>query len=239
MSVFLILAFLFFLGSVLGWGLELFYRNARRGKGEKWVNPGFCSGPYVPLYGFGLCALYLLASLEQFSLTGHPVWNKVCLFAAMALAMTAIEYAAGILCLKVLKVRLWDYSQRWGNVQGIICPLFSFYWAVLGAVYYFLIHPHILEALEWLSRNLAFSFFVGLFFGVFLMDVAGSAQLMAKLKRFADENQVVVKYESIKAHIRKTTPHHVFFRPFHSDRPLNKHLREMRNSFETRIKKRK
>ena len=141
LSILLTLAYLFFIGAILGWIIELLFRNLRR-KGGRWINPGFCTGPYVPLYGFGLCVLYLLASLERFPLIGDPAWNKALLFFFMAVCMTLIEYAAGIFCLRVLKVRLWDYSNLWGNVQGIICPLFSLIWAALGAVYYFLIHPH-------------------------------------------------------------------------------------------------
>ena len=147
MSMMLTLAFLFFIGSVLGWILELLFRNLTQHP-DKIVNPGFCTGPYLPIYGFGLCALYLLASLEQYSLVPDPFWNKVMLFAAMAVGMTLIEYIAGVFCLKYLKVRLWDYSDLWGNIQGIICPLFSFFWAILGAMYYFLIHPHILVGLQ-------------------------------------------------------------------------------------------
>ena len=143
MSIFLTLAYLFFIGSLVGWVLELLYRNLSR-RNNKWVNPGFCTGPYLPIYGFGLCVLYLLASLERYSFIEDPFWNKATLFIAMAICMTLIEYAAGIFCLKFLKVRLWDYSDRKGNVQGIICPQFSAAWAVLGAMYYFLIHPHIL-----------------------------------------------------------------------------------------------
>ena len=238
MNLFLTLAFLFFVGSIAGWVLELVYRYVVH-RGGKWINPGFCTGPYVPLYGFGLCTLFLLAMLEKFNFIADPFWNQIGLFAAMAVSMTVIEYIAGILCLKVLKVRLWDYSDQWGNIQGIICPLFSFFWAVLGAVYYFLIHPHILEALAWLSNNLAFSFFIGLFFGVFLLDVAHSAQLMARLRKFAAENDVVVKYESIKAHIRNSQKKYSFFRPFRSDRALNEHLKEMYLSIEKYRKKRK
>lgn len=66
MSVLLKLAFLFFVGSTFGWTLELFYRRyASKAVEKKWINPGFCTGPYLPLYGFGLCILYLVASLEQ------------------------------------------------------------------------------------------------------------------------------------------------------------------------------
>ena len=144
MSIFLTLAYLFFIGSVFGWVLELFYRNLTQ-KHSKWINPGFCTGPYLPIYGFGLCLLFLLASLERFSLIQNSFWNKALLFLFMAVGMTLIEYLAGLFCLKFLKVRLWDYSNLWGNVQGLICPLFSFFWTVLGAVYYFWIHPHIVN----------------------------------------------------------------------------------------------
>ena len=41
MSLLLTLAFLFFIGSVLGWVLELLFRNLTQHP-EKLVNPGFC-----------------------------------------------------------------------------------------------------------------------------------------------------------------------------------------------------
>lgn len=234
------LAYLFFIGSVLGWVLELLYRNLT-GRHEKWVNPGFCTGPYLPIYGVGLCALFLLASLEQYSFIANPVWNKVVLLFTMALGMTLIEYIAGVFCLKYLKVRLWDYSAQWGNIQGIICPMFSFFWSILGAVYYFFIHPHILEGLQWLSQNLAFSFFIGMFFGVFIIDVVHSANLIVKLKKFAEENEVIVRYEALKDHIleahQKSKAKYRFFRPFRELKPIGEMLKDMQESLEKRIKK--
>lgn len=236
----LTLAFLFFVGSVLGWVLELLFRNLTQ-RPEKIVNPGFCTGPWLPIYGFGLCTLYLLASLERFSLLSDPILNKVMLFAAMAVGMTLIEYVAGVFCLKFLKVRLWDYSDLWGNVQGIICPLFSFFWAVLGAMYYFLVHPYILEGLNWLANNLAFSFFIGMFFGVLIVDVIHSGNLVVKLKKFGEENEVIVRYEALKDHIlashQKSKLQYRFFRPFRSERPLNESLKEMLESLEKHSKK--
>ena len=62
MNLFLALAFLFFIGSMGGWLLELFYRKIIS-KG-KWINPGFLVGPYLPLYGFGICTFYLLSQIE-------------------------------------------------------------------------------------------------------------------------------------------------------------------------------
>lgn len=236
MSLFLELAFIFFIGSVAGWILEVFFRRFTTSNVErKWINPGFCTGPYLPLYGWGLCTLYMLAELEKYSL------NKVWLFVIMAVCMTVIEYIAGIISLKIGKVRLWDYTEEWGNIQGIICPKFSLIWAILGAIYYFLIHPHILEAIHWLSQNLAYSFAIGMFYGVFIIDMSHSFNLIAKLKKFADENDVVVKYETLKADIRshyeKTTQKYNFFRPFHSDRAISEHLKDIKDKLEMRTKK--
>lgn len=240
MDTFLTLAFLFFIGSIVGWVLELLFRNLVH-RPKHWVNPGFCRGPYLPIYGFGLCSLYLLAALKQYNLIRNPFWNKAVLFAVMALGMTLIEYIAGIFCLKYLKVRLWDYSNQWGNIQGIVCPLFSLFWAVLGAVYYFLIHPHILDALHWLSCNLAFSFFIGAFYGVFIIDVCQSSNLIVRLKIFAEENEAIIKYEAIKEHIAsvhaKNKMRYRFFNPFHGDRPITEFLKDMKDSFEKRSKR--
>ena len=242
MNLFLIFAFLFFIGSVSGWVMELVFRRfiSAENIDRKWINPGFCTGPYLPLYGCGLCILYSIAQLEKYALLKNLYWNKFILFLAMAICMTAIEYIAGIINLKFTQVRLWDYTNEWANIQGIICPKFSMIWAALGAIYYFFIHPHILDALAWLSQNLAFSFIIGLFFGVFTVDVAESAQLTAKLKKYAKENDVIIHYEAMKTHIRqlhdRTKQQYHFFRPFHTELPLAEHLKELKESFE-QIKK--
>ena len=243
MNLLLQLAFLFFVGSVLGWVMELLFRRffSSANPERKWINPGFCTGPYLPLYGSGLCVLFLLARLEQRQWLADPMWNRVLLFTIMAVSMTLIEYLSGLLALKVAKLRLWDYSNQWGNIQGLICPKFSLIWALLGAAYYFLIHPYILGALDWLSRNLAFSFFIGLFFGVFLIDAAHSIQLVTKLKRFAEENHVIVRYEalkqSIRTHAEEAKETYRFFRPFRTSLSLAQHWKRRKDAFEQRMKK--
>ena len=192
MNFILTLAYLFFVGSVSGWVLELFFRKffSASNPEHKWINPGFCTGPYLPIYGFGLCALYLLALLGSGTGLDGSIQGRALLFLGMAVSMTLIEYLGGLMLLKGAKIRLWDYSNCRGNIQGLICPLFSFFWVLLGTAYYFLIHPHILTALAWLSENLAFSFVIGLFFGVFLVDMASSAHWAARVKAFADANGV-------------------------------------------------
>ena len=242
MSIFLTLAFLFFIGSILGWGLEVFYRRffSKANPDRHWINPGFCTGPWLPLYGSGLCILYLLAELEKYHITGSLWGNRILLFLTMTVCMTAIEYIAGILSIKVAKVRLWDYTDCRGNIQGIICPAFSLAWGALGAIYYFGVHPYIQEALQWLSENLAFSFVIGMFYGVFCVDLAQSVQLTARMKAFADEHDIIVRYEDVKLHIRqfreRAGMRAYFMFAFRSELPIVEHLKEAREAWEERKK---
>ncbi|MGN0163636.1 MAG: putative ABC transporter permease [Candidatus Ornithomonoglobus sp.] len=233
MNIFLIFAFLFFAGSVCGWCLELLFRRffSKNNPSKKWVNPGFLNGTYLPIYGFGLCALYAMTMLEEFIYVDNAVLQKIILFIMMAAAMTAIEYIAGIIFIKRMKIKLWDYSEEWGNIRGIICPRFSFFWAVLSALYYFLIHPHVLDGIRWLSENLAFSFFIGLFFGVFIIDVSYSLNLTVKIRKFAEENKVIIKYENLKSEINSRAMEGQknllnFLLQFRSERALKESLEE-------------
>ena len=241
MNFFLILAYLFFIGSVLGWVLELFYRRfiSSANPERKWINPGFCVGPYVPLYGFGLCILFVLAAAGD-ARGVHTTGDKLLLFLGMAVSMTAIEYIAGLMSLKIMHVRLWDYSNQWGNIQGLICPQFSLIWAAASAAYYFLVHPYILDALRWLSENLAFSFVIGYFFGVFTIDVVYSAHLVTRIRAFAKENQVDIKFERLKSHIRSRQDERRekanFLFAFRSSHSLAEHLREAQEAWEERRK---
>ena len=230
MNQFLVLAFLFFIGCVLGWGLEVLYRRFSPANRErKWINPGFLTGPYLPLYGFGLCALYLLAGIEGSPLMKEvTLGNKLLLFLLMAVVMTLLEYIAGLIFIKGMKIKLWDYSNEKFNVQGIICLRFSIYWALLGAFYYFIIHPRILNALQWFADNLAFSFVVGMFYGVFLVDLVYSLDIVTKIRRFAIENQILIRYEELKQEIRQTAEERKekvrFLFSFRSPVPLKEHL---------------
>lgn len=202
MKEWLILAFIFFIGSLAGWVLELIFRRffSKANPTRKWINPGFLVGPYLPLYGFSLCVVYLLAHINVSFI--HEVYlRKTVLFLLMALSVTLIEYFAGLIFIKGMHVKLWDYSDEKWNIQGIICPKFTLFWYLLSAIYYFLIHPNIIHSIEWLAGNLWFSFFVGLFYGVFLIDVCYSLNILNNIQKFAKENDIIVQYEAFRKHI--------------------------------------
>lgn len=204
MEFFLVLTFLFFIGSLIGWSLEVFWRRffSKNNPDRKWINPGFLTGPYLPLYGLSLCVLFTLSFINV-SFVKEIFIQKVLLFVLMAMCITLMEYVAGIIFIKGMKIKLWDYSNCWGNIKGIICPQYSFYWIILSAVYYFFIHPQVLEWLYWFTNHLAFCLVIGFFYGVFTMDVCYTFKLSAKIREFAEERQIEVRYENLKALIQK------------------------------------
>ncbi len=198
MNIYIVYAFLFAVGSILGWILEFFYRNliSHNGpRGKIFINPGFCRGPWVPIYGIGLCVMFTISFYINWM---FPHISKLLVIGIIAIAMTIIEFIGGFFLLKALNMRLWDYSKEWGNVMGIICPAFSVIWGLIGAIYFLFIHPFALDGLVWLSHNLAFSFVIGLFFGFFIVDVVISIGDALIIKTFAKDHEVVVLYDELK-----------------------------------------
>ncbi len=199
-NVFLDYALLFMAGGMIGWGIEVFYRhfNAHR---KYWINPGFLTGPYLPLYGFGLCTLYTLTQIENLLPIGNAVWRRIALFFIMMAAMTLVEFIAGSIFIRGMHIALWDYSDNRFNYQGIICPLYSFFWGLLGAGYYFLVHPAVGRVLAWLAAHPAFSFVIGFCYGIFFIDCVMSFRVVARIKALAEEYKVRVSYEELKGMI--------------------------------------
>lgn len=51
--------------------------------------------------------------------------------AAGAVTICAVEFAFGFAVNIVLGWNVWDYSARWMNIEGQICPLYAFLWFLL------------------------------------------------------------------------------------------------------------
>lgn len=227
----LVASFLFIAGSMLGWVTEVFFRRFFTAK--KWINPGFLTGPYLPLYGFGIVGLFLISFIPI--KTGYVWLDAALIILIMGAAMTLIEYLAGLIFIKGMKIKLWDYSDRKGNIQGIICPLFSFIWLIVGAFYYLVINPYAIGAVVWFVENIEFSFIVGLFLGIFLVDVAHSLNLTAKIRKFAKENKIVVSFEKLKESVSEKIEQWEhkkasFVFPFKSNRSLSDYLNDYKQT---------
>ena len=77
------------------------------------------------LGGFCFMAAYLIYE----GLSHRPLWWRA---AVSAVVVTELEFICGVIVNLWLRWDVWDYSARWGNIAGQICPLFSFYWFLLS-----------------------------------------------------------------------------------------------------------
>ena len=182
MKYLVIISTLFVIGSLIGWIIELFFRRFVSQK--KWMNPGFLTGPYLPIYGFGVLVLYAVSNIPL-GITNQIV-DIIVRILIIGVGMTVVEFVAGLIFIKGLKVKLWDYSERKGNIMGIICPSFSLIWLVVGSLYYFLLNPFLVEGISWISENLIYTYFVGMVMGAMAVDFAYSIHLATKLKEYKE-----------------------------------------------------
>lgn len=197
MKYLVIIATLFVIGSLFGWVLELFYRRFVSQK--KWMNPGFLIGPYLPIYGFGVVILYGVSNINL-GITNQIV-DIIVRILIVGVGMTLIEFIGGLIFIKGLKIKLWDYSDRKGNIMGLICPLYSFMWLLVGSLYYFLINPFLVMGISWISENLIYTFFIGIVIGMIIVDFAYSVHLATKLKEFKELQEL--RFEEFKSEFHK------------------------------------
>lgn len=182
MKYLVIVSTLFVIGSLIGWIIELFFRRFVSQK--KWMNPGFLTGPYLPIYGFGVLVLYAVSNIPL-GIT-NQIADIIVRILIIGVGMTLIEFIAGLIFIKGFKIKLWDYSNRKGNIMGIICPSFSLIWLVVGSLYYFLLNPFLVEGISWISENLIYTYFVGMVMGAMAVDFAYSIHLATKLKEYKE-----------------------------------------------------
>ena len=197
MKYLVIISTLFVSGSLIGWVIELFFRRFVSQK--KWMNPGFLTGPYLPIYGCGVVTLYGVSNIPL-GIT-DDFWNVVIRILIIGVGMTLIEFIAGLIFIKGFGVKLWDYSDRKGNIMGLICPVFSLIWLVVGSLYYFLVNPFFVQAITWISENLIYTYFVGLVVGMIIVDFSYSVHLATRLKDFKELSGL--RFEEFKKQLKE------------------------------------
>jgi len=176
--------FLYFsVSSLLGWILETAFRSF---KDHHWVNAGFLSGPFVPIYGFGALAIAgLSAFLRQESWFAY--WTLV------LLSPSLIEYAVSLLLEKLFGLRLWDYSAEPFNLKGRVCLSFSLVWGLLTALTVILYEPATTRLIASLSPTTR-AFASGALAMYFAMDTVGSVKAIVNYKAFiADLKDLVAR----------------------------------------------
>ena len=225
MQIFLLYLFLFIFGCLSGWVIELLFRRFVSAK--KWVNPGFMRGPWLPLYGFGVILMFSMCYLASETIGKiYPLFNPlgnlfnntvksqatiydIIPIASMWAGMVLLEFLAGLIFIRGLKVKLWDYTNMRGNIMGVICPVFSLIWLGVAILYYYLINPFMYSLAsrvyaymfggEGSAIHFGFIFVLGIGYGLMIYDFVASIGIFKAVSKFARDLQIIDRYEEVKA----------------------------------------
>lgn len=165
--------------SFLGWLMETTYASIRQ---RKFVNRGYLTGFFCPIYGYGAVLILLTSDwLIQSSL------NQIAMLIWIALAsiaqMTVLEFITGFALERLFKLKWWDYSGKAFNLKGYICLQYSLLWGVLAIVLVMIVHPFISSMIVRLSATIKIHL-ATILIAYFVIDTIISTLNALKLREF-------------------------------------------------------
>ncbi len=169
---------IFLIYSFVGWVCETVFCSLAA---RKFINRGFLSGPFCPIYGFGATMILLLFS----GLRDH----LLLLFVASMVGTSALEYLTSLILEKVFHLSLWDYSHRRWNLHGRICLRNSLLFGVMSVLMVEVIHPHVVGFLAILPEKLLLLGLLLLAVG-FIGDAVMTIRALVEITRAAGRREM-------------------------------------------------
>lgn len=166
---------LFFIGSVLGWLMEVICKLIQY---HRFINRGFLIGPYCPIYGFGSVLLTIL-------LTPYVNSPVIVFFMGMFICGT-LEYLTSYFMEKLFHARWWDYSQKRFNLHGRVCADTLIPFGILGLGMVYIVKPFLFRQFEQIPELLKSGLCGGLLFFL-VCDTLISTTVLSKIRSAADK----------------------------------------------------
>lgn len=159
------LFFIFY--SFIGWIYEEIFFAVQ---GE-FVNRGFLTGPYLPIYGIGsLFLIYLLKDLIKKKIKIKKInITPIIVFLLVFVITTVVEYVGHFILDEYFNIILWDYSKNYLNINGRVCFYASRNFAIMGTIGMYFVQPKLERFLNKLSEKKINFLFVVLFL-IFIID---------------------------------------------------------------------
>lgn len=140
---FSIYASYFFAYSIFGWCMETLYAIITLGYFTK---RGFLFGPICPIYGCG--ALILIFFFSNYKK------NAIKLFFYAGAVFSVFEYFVAFLLEATLRVKCWDYTNDFFNLNGRITIFYSIGWGILAILFISKIHPFVRKRLDTATKKI-------------------------------------------------------------------------------------
>ncbi|WZU00163.1 putative ABC transporter permease [Erysipelothrix sp. D19-032] len=174
--------------SFIGWILETVYCSILSGKFEE---RGFLNGPLVPIYGFG--AMIILATLLPYA------FNPVLVFLLGLILTSSLEYLTSYIMEKAFKMRWWDYSEMFMNINGRVCLLNSTMFGALSLILVEYIHPVIVALIANISMEYLNYIAIALFALVIIDFIASLRATLNLQSRLFELNNIKYEIEKLKS----------------------------------------
>lgn len=187
--------FIFSIFSIVGWIIEFAFRSINN---KKIVNPGFMSGCVVPIYGFGALALNIMGNFFDKIECSNKI---IIIFFISVFVLSLLELFSGVMAQKLFRIKLWDYSNNKFNYKGLICVKFSLLWGLFSLLFYYFVNPWLNEFIASIITNPIAIFFLGFYFGIFLIDLCLSINLLSRLNKYAKDLSKIINFEKLKSDI--------------------------------------
>ena len=141
---FVILFWLFVLGSMIGYMFEMIVVLFQKGYFES--RQGLIYGPFTPVYGIGMVVYYLI-------LKSIHTEKKMEIFLVTMLLGGITEYVCSFVQEKAFGTISWDYSYLRFHLNGRTSLLHCTYWGIAGILYSCLIVPRLQNWREMVNRR--------------------------------------------------------------------------------------
>lgn len=175
----------FFFYSFCGWIWEVSLYIVRD---HKFVNRGFLKGPFLPIYGSGaVVVLFVTLPFKGNMLIAGIVG---CIFASI------LEYFTGACMEALFKVRYWDYSKRFLNLNGHVCLQASAIWFLFTVILTEFAHVPVERVVLRYNSEL-FTVFI-----VFLVIIE-TVDMTVSIREALDFRDVLIKIEESKEELRR------------------------------------
>lgn len=135
----------FIIYSFLGFVIETLFALVNYGVFES--RQSFLYGPFCSIYGLGAVIIILVLRYKFFK-------NNYTLFVGGFFVGSIVEYFVSLFGELLLNVKWWDYSDRFLNINGRICFLYSVFWGILGVYLLKSVNPQIDKFIDWILKKI-------------------------------------------------------------------------------------
>lgn len=181
------LLFYFFIYSIMGWIMETVLCSHRE---KNFVNRGYLSGPYCPIYGVGMCLIILFLTPYQDDLSDLLIGSM--------LLSTVLEYFTSWIMERLFHTKWWDYSDKKFNLHGRICLQILIAWGILTLVIMKFVHPIIQTGVEKIPQSVGNVILICLLV-ILLIDTIHATVVAAQLSRY------IHQLEDIRSDLKRLT----------------------------------